>query len=161
MDSLETINNVLNMIENGVNKTEIAKKYGVSVSLVEALIEANNKNKVVEKDSDKDINWMFESNDDCRLILQELSDKIDDIIPYIKIIANILYRRAMIDTSLLIDDKAIPNAFFCISKMLAKNCDELGTASETAKRIVKYLLNTEITTDKYIERLIKNGCSKA
>lgn len=51
------------------------------------------------------------------------------------------------------------NAFFCISKMLAKNCDELGTASETAKRIVKYLLNTEMTTDKNKERCDKNGCS--
>lgn len=161
MDSLETLMNVLNMIEDGVDKTEIAEKCGVSVRFVENLIEANNKNNVVEKDSNKDINWMFESYDDCRLILQELSEKIDDIIPYIKIIANILYRRAMIDTCLLIGDKAISNAFFCISKMLAKNCDELGTVSETAKRIVKYLLNTDITTDKYKERCDKNDGSQA
>lgn len=160
MDSIETIKNVLNMIENGVDKTEIAEKYGVSVRFVENLIEANNKNNVVEKGSNKDINWMFKSYDGCRLILQELSDKIDDIIPYIEITANVLYRKAMIDTSLLIGDKAISNAFFCISKMLAKNCDELGTASETAKRIVKYLLNTDITTDKYKERCDKNDGSQ-
>lgn len=146
MDSLETINNMLNMIEDGVDKTEIAEKYGVSVSLVEALIEANNKNNFVEKDSDEDISWTIASNDGCRLILQELSDKIDDIILYIEITAKVLYRKAMIETSLLIGDKAISDAFFCISKMLAKNCDELGTASETAKRIVKYLLNTETTS---------------
>lgn len=161
MDSLETINNVLNMIKDGVDKTEIAEKYGVSVSLVEVLIEANNKNNVVEKDSDEDINWTIASNDGCRLILQELSDKIDDIILYIEITAKVLYRKAMIETSLLIGDKAISDAFFCISKMLAKNCDELGTASETAKRIVKYLLNTDITTDKHIERCDKNDGSQA
>lgn len=49
MDSIETIKNVLNMIENGVDKTEIAEKYGVSVRFVENLIEANNKKMLLKK----------------------------------------------------------------------------------------------------------------
>lgn len=96
-----------------------------------------------------------------KLVLQKLSEKIDDIIPYMKVAVYILYHKAEMDTMLCVDNKDISNAFFCISEMLNKCCNELGTASETASGIARYMLNPEIQTDKYKERCDKNDGSQA
>ena len=127
MVTAKTIQTVLNMIEDGVNKSEIAEKCGASVLFVEGLIEAKNKNKVVEKGNNKDKSYVNAEAMSLWTIANELDCESDNIYG----IANLLFCAGNSVGELSAE------ALYALGNNLFDICEKIKNFSESIEKLQK------------------------